>query len=240
VVIGRAWGWHNGTLWVWLYTGTATRADSLLVGALLAIAGSRLAIRGTRWLSPAAWTATAFLALCVAFAEFDTAPLYVGGFTLVALASATVILATLPGSSWQGARPLQWAPLCALGVVSYGLYLWHGLVFAGVQRWGTNLPSVARAVIALAITALVTYLSWVLVEQPFLRWKSRINRRLQDAPTASPSPAETAVRANGSSPTHGRNGQRGLELPVAEAETETETGKPQREARGRPKPTPRA
>jgi peptidoglycan/LPS O-acetylase OafA/YrhL len=174
---------------------TDSRADSLLMGALLAIVASRLAIRRARWLVPAAWSATIFLAFCIGFARFDEAPLYLGGFTAVALATAILILASLPGATWRGARALQWGPLCTLGVVSYGVYLWHGLVFAGVQRYGTSIPTAARALLALALTALATYLSWVVVEQPFLRWKKRIDHRSEgellptDAATSSPASA---------------------------------------------------
>jgi peptidoglycan/LPS O-acetylase OafA/YrhL len=196
VAIGRAWGWHQGTLWLWLYVQTNTRADSLLVGALLAIAGSHLATRSARWLTPAAWFATGFLAVCIGFAQFDKAPLYLGGFTVVALATATVILASLPGSTWHGARALQWGPLCTLGVVSYGLYLWHLPIFIGMQKYATGIPTAARAVLALAITALATYLSWVAVEQPFLRWKARLDRRTEpELPTTDAGVAAGVPRA---------------------------------------------
>ena len=180
VVIGRASGWHHGTLWLWLYVQTNTRADSLLVGALLAIVGSHLATRSSRWLTPAAWLATGFLrVLCRLCSVRQGAPLPRGvhrgcgrhrhrhtrqppRLHLARRASPAVGTVVHLGSGVV--RPLSLA--------SSDIHR-HAEVRDGHSDCGT------RAVLALAITALATYLSWVFVEQPFLRWKRRLDRRSQ-------------------------------------------------------------
>ena len=76
------------------------------------------------------------LLACVAFARTAVAAcfppkngfLYQGGFLVVAVASACIILATLDGR-WVGTRMLGFRPLRALGRVSYGPHLWHVPVF---------------------------------------------------------------------------------------------------------------
>jgi peptidoglycan/LPS O-acetylase OafA/YrhL len=192
IALYRVWRWHDGMFFLFIYSRTDTRADALLVGAAAAILvggirGSACSLVRGRGLSCAAWLATAVLAWFVLSARFDKPMLYLGGFTVVAAACGVLVLAVLPGSSWPVARPMQWAPLRALGVVSYGAYLWHFPVFVATQRLARDAPVAGRAAIACTITAVLTVLSWFVVERPFLRWKSRVDRRL--------SPVELAAEA---------------------------------------------
>ncbi len=87
--------------------------------------------------------------------------------------------------------PFEWGPLRFIGLISYSLYLWHeaviNLVFPLIPVSG----GVARGVVALAIALGVAipfaYLSYQLVERPFLRWRR--------TGTASRPRAETPVGA---------------------------------------------
>ena len=182
VLAYRAWRWEDGMFWLWIYQRTDTRVDSLLAGVLVALMFAGLEPRRdfferNRWVSPAAWVAGAVFLACLLGARVDGSFLYLGGFTLVAVACAVLVIAVLPGSPWIGARVLRFRPLCVLGIVSYGLYLWHFPVFVATQRYGQSIPPVLRVGLALALTALFTALSWFLVEQPFLRWKDRLEAR---------------------------------------------------------------
>ena len=126
----RAVLYENGADLTRLLAGTDTRADTLLVGALLA----HLWIRGQvprRGVAIAAWFAVAFFAVCVVRCTYTTGMLYVGGFTVIAIAVAIVLLAVLE-TDWVGARALDLRPVRAVGRVSYGLYVWHPLVFLWV------------------------------------------------------------------------------------------------------------
>ena len=143
----------------------------MLVGALLAQLWVRRKVP-TRGLSLAAWPTLVvygFLATNGASKRF----LYNGGFTLVALAVAVMILALLE-SNWSFARVLCLPPLRTVGRVSYGLYIWHLAVFQAVVHYGTNWSSTTRLVTGLGVTAAACWLSWTFVEQPFLRWKARL------------------------------------------------------------------
>lgn len=182
VVAYRILRFDQGTFLLWLYIGTDTRVDSLLVGALLAIVFDGIEApvgfyERHRWVATASWIAAAVFVAAVLRARLDESFLYLGGFTIVAVACAMLVVGVLPGSPWLGARLLSWQPLCTLGIVSYGLYLWHLPVFTGVQRFGGGIPPVLRVGLALSITAFLTALSWYVVERPFLRWKDRIEHR---------------------------------------------------------------
>lgn len=113
------------------------------------------------------------------------------------MACGVLALAVTPESAWPVARAMHWAPLRALGIVSYGAYLWHLPVFVAAQRFLADVPVAGRAVIAWAVTAILTSLSWSLVERPFLRWKSRLDRRAPAKTRAPPDGLGTLDVARG-------------------------------------------
>jgi peptidoglycan/LPS O-acetylase OafA/YrhL len=73
-------------------------------------------------------------------------------------------------------RVLSWPVLAWLGLISYGLFLWHAsiafhLVSLGVQRWWSLL------VCTLAIATTCAAISYYVVERPILRFKYSRPRR---------------------------------------------------------------
>src|SRR4029079_18952304 len=116
------------------YTRIDTRAHSLLVGAVLAILllGSKGPAR--RWvqvaLEIAGIAALVLLSLLALTTDFFSAHwLFEGGYLTVALATAVLIAAATRPSSAVLGRALSWKPLAAIGLISYGLYLFHIPVF---------------------------------------------------------------------------------------------------------------
>jgi peptidoglycan/LPS O-acetylase OafA/YrhL len=76
---------------------------------------------------------------------------------------------------------LEWAPLRQLGKISYGLYLYHGLILILTDRvlgYRLATPSTAlqviRAVIVLGVTIGVAQLSFLFFESKFLRLKDAL------------------------------------------------------------------
>ena len=60
----------------------------------------------------------------------------------------------------------------ALGTISYGLYLWHPLCI-GIAIWITSGDGVLYYLISMALTLMVSYLSYHYYEKYFLRLKSK-------------------------------------------------------------------
>lgn len=95
--------------------------------------------------------------------------MYRGGFLLAALLSAVVVAAVVhPASALGGSRALGHPLLVAIGLRSYGLYLWHWPVFMllrpGVDvSWGWGTTFVVR----IALTVLLTELCYRFVERPW-------------------------------------------------------------------------
>jgi peptidoglycan/LPS O-acetylase OafA/YrhL len=170
-----------------VYYGTDTHFFGLALGAALALAldradrwdlygqettGQRLTRR---------WAPTIGIVSLVALAGYavfvpDSSPLnYDGGLMLVSvLAAALIWSVTRPGSLLG--RTLDMRPLRAIGVRSYGLYLWHWPVFVLVAAAVGTAGGVAGAVspwfvplTALAISAVATWLSYRFIETPVRR-----------------------------------------------------------------------
>jgi peptidoglycan/LPS O-acetylase OafA/YrhL len=148
-----------------VYTGTDTRAFSLLLGALAATEGVRRALLAI----PARWVGTIVAVLLVAigtaWVSIDgvSAPwLFTGGLFAHSLASAALIglCARDSGSAVVGA--LAWRPLEWLGSISYSLYLWHWpvIVLLGGPAGGV------RAAVVFAVSAGLAAMSKYAVEDP--------------------------------------------------------------------------
>jgi peptidoglycan/LPS O-acetylase OafA/YrhL len=160
-----------------LYFRTDMRADSLLVGALAA----QLWVRGLvprRPLRAAAWVAFAVVLWFVLFTGYRDRMLFYGGFTVFACAVAIILLAIVD-DAWGPDRVLRVGWLCAIGMVSYGIYLWHYFVFTVLAEHSAGWPAQARVVVGLGITAAITVFSWFVVERRFLRLKDRHRARRQ-------------------------------------------------------------
>ena len=170
-VISRSLLWHRMHDFNKVYVQTEVRFDALMIGALLAYllhTGWRPG-RGARALGA---VGAAFIALVAASANRSDGWLFEGGYTLVALATASVLCAVLDEHSTVAQLLGQRLPR-AVGRLSYSIYLWHVLVFLAVQRAWPQHSSLARAGGGLGLTAVASVFSYYVVEQPFLRRKRR-------------------------------------------------------------------
>ena len=149
------------------YFGTDTRVHSLLVGvALGAVLLGRPPRQGASGRVAAASAAVGFVVMVVAVATSREASsgLQHGGFLIVALAMAGII-SGIEGASWLR-RGLSRRPLVALGVISYGVYLWHWPIIVVVNETRTGLSGVTLGLLQIALTLAVATLSYRLVERP--------------------------------------------------------------------------
>ena len=87
--------------------------------------------------------------------------------------------------------------LRVVGKVSFGLYIWHVVVFGAADRWGGGAPPTLQLSVALAATVAVTSPSWVLIEAPALRWKAKFERNSADAPTLRRAPLSAPAALEG-------------------------------------------
>lgn len=172
IALWRAYLWNLDTNWLFLYVRTDTRADSILVGALLAYLLSKDLLHIPHLKLVSGISATIFL-ICVFYFDRESPALYMGGFTLLAILAAVLICYAIKGAETNQVF-FDWKPLRWLGKVSYGLYLWHMPIFmlvSGTDQLGSN---TSRAFVGLGLLGITTLLSWFLVEKPCLSLKNRI------------------------------------------------------------------
>jgi peptidoglycan/LPS O-acetylase OafA/YrhL len=95
---------------------------------------------------------------------------------LAYVAIATVLVAPAAGVVGRGglpARVLAWRPLRLIGVISYGVYLWHYPIIETLHDHGLGnsgtLSTIELAAVSLALASLAATVSYLLVERPALR-----------------------------------------------------------------------
>jgi len=158
-----------------------SRLDEFVLGALAALAHAEIARRGIA--ARAARLAPAALALAVGLllAGFRLeGELYLvpGGswpYAIVATATAGIVLAATLCDG-RALRVVAPSPLCALGVVSYGFFLYHQLALGlagSVLRAPGWASLAANALAGVALAAAMGAASWVLIERPAMRWAAR-------------------------------------------------------------------
>ena len=157
------------------YFGTDTRVQDLFVGAALAAWLGRRQRRPSheyrvlaydRWAAPAALVGV--IAAMMLLHEEDSR-LYRGGF-LVFCVLCAVVIAHCVGPKKSGlVRALGWGPVRLVGVISYGLYLWHWPVDVVLSPARTGLDGPALLTLRTAVAAACAIASYVVLERPVRR-----------------------------------------------------------------------
>ena len=161
--------YQGGVNWLFVYIRTDTRIDSMLVGAAFAIVYRYFSVRT----AVSSVLATVGL-IGIVYYKFASPPsdLFAIGFTRTAVFAGLSVLGAASGG-WFFNRVLQWHPLVLLGKYSYGLYLYHHVIFLGIGRHMSQYSQSFRLLFGYALAALCTFLSWRLIESKCLRLRKR-------------------------------------------------------------------
>ena len=96
------------------------------------------------------------------------------GMPVVVLATAVLIHAGYGHPQSPVARLLSLGPLAAIGRYSYSLYLWHAVPLVLLDKDVMALPTWALGLIGVSSTAILTIVSYRVLERPFQRPRSDV------------------------------------------------------------------
>lgn len=163
--------------------------DSFAVGAFIAYLQRARLLERMRFLSPTLLFAMPLVAFACFFMGRALMTLGENNLflalteTVDAVFLAWVLAAALVGGQGRYSRLLSWGPLVYLGRISYGIYVYHVFVIILISpllvRHGlteAHLPCL-RIGILMALTVLVSSLSWHYLEKPFLAWRDSAGRK---------------------------------------------------------------
>lgn len=191
---------HDGTsdLFKWLYFSPVGRGWWFALGMALAVLSVHTHERGAeakplRWLADnplVCWGAAIGLyVFCALFllppeATFSGRTTYraqfLSEFVLFGVISALMIIPAVFGEDRGGLprRILANPVLGWLGLISYGIFLWHfpimlGLVDGGILDWWPSHAFIVTTITTLAITIVCASISYYALERPLMRFKNK-------------------------------------------------------------------
>jgi len=152
------------------YLGTDTRVAAILFGAALAAwtiwRGPVRSRAGRVLLEIAGIAAIAGIAVAWTRLNGQDLLLYRGGLLLCGLGVVVVIAAASHPTRGPIATALSWKPLVAIGLISYGLYLWHWPLYLVLNQTRTGLDGSELLALRIAASFAVAIASYWLVERP--------------------------------------------------------------------------
>jgi peptidoglycan/LPS O-acetylase OafA/YrhL len=181
------------------------RPDALLLGSALALlrrdfSGGWVSSTARRYAAPAVFAGTVGLLSIAAWDSGDEA--FGIGYTIAALAAATLISALVVLDEQGIGRVFGWGPAVAFGRVSYGFYLWHLPVLRWTDDRLIGRPGVVRVGLGFGLTLAATLASYRLLEQPALRLKSRFAPPVTRSDDAHHSPPDQSASVSATNESH--------------------------------------
>lgn len=146
-----------------------TICDAIATGCVLALVRDRLDVnaRYLRWLRSPAWLLAPILMVVIAWVGVS-----VVGQTLINVLIAITIDRVVRFPDDLIGRALNQRLLVWVGTLSYSLYLWQQLF---IDR---KVPGILHAFpLSLILSLAAAYLSYIVIEQPFLRLRSHLQGR---------------------------------------------------------------
>ncbi len=156
-----------------IYYGTDARVGELLAGGILALVlppGLPGPVDSPKLRRVLAWIGgVAFISLIVAFGSAPAGSVLGGALSAFSLVSAGVVAGSLVPGPVRAL--LSWRPLRELGIISYGVYVFHWPVFLWLDESRTGLDPYPLFLLRLCVVLSLGLLSNRLVESPIRRAK---------------------------------------------------------------------
>jgi peptidoglycan/LPS O-acetylase OafA/YrhL/glycosyltransferase involved in cell wall biosynthesis len=169
------------------YVATDTRVDSLLFGCALAVFGNPV-LESTR-VSDRIWkfvlVPLGVAGLLVSFLVRDPWFQETFRYSLQGLSLLPLFVVAIRFPNWAMFRVLNLPPIKFVGVLSYSMYLLHPTILFGIEQW-TPWPALVKGLFGLALTLVLAFSIYRLVEVPCARLRKRLSRVAAPASTTLP------------------------------------------------------
>ncbi|MBA2402362.1 MAG: acyltransferase [Bradyrhizobium sp.] len=184
---------YENSGWDATYYRFDTRISGLVCGALLATAlryKDSISERAANIAGIVAWAA---LTVCLSIGYWGAPWSLVVMTNLAHIAALGLLIAASTKESWVSSV-LSAPPLVGIGIISYGMYLWHypaAIYFRELTPWYLTGPIVLSFSIAMATV------SYLIVERPLQRYRRSLgdHQRDDEAKLAAPAAPQTATAA---------------------------------------------
>lgn len=166
-----AWAmWETSANPTTAYFSTTSRVWELAAGGILAASSAHVGRIPLTWRTPISWAGLALVAVAAAGLGPDSS--FPGPTAVVPVLGAILVLAAGEGVAVRDVYPLTNPASQYIGKLSYSIYLWH---FPVIVLGALLLPGGGRLflVLSLALTGLLSVMSYHWVEEPFrsMRWR---------------------------------------------------------------------
>ena len=163
-----------------VYYGTDTRISAILFGAALSLylaKSKNLRIEPIIIPHLVIWIAIGYLTLSWFLLAGDNPLLYKGGLLLSSVSVVVVIFAIIQKRSILLNKVLAFSPLRFVGLISYGLYLWHYPIFLFIDEHYSWITFYWSLCVKIVLTFIIAIASYYLLEQPIRnrQWSPRTN-----------------------------------------------------------------
>ena len=142
---------------------TPARIWEIMMGSIIALFGIKAFTINSK--SSEVMAIVGLLLIVVAVVFFNDETPTPSLYTLVPTLGAALIIVYASSSTYLG-RFLQTPLLSGIGLISYGLYLWHQPIFAYGKKYFSQSLIGSNIYILILATFVASYLSWVLIERP--------------------------------------------------------------------------
>ena len=157
------WGSHYKPVASFYLAGT--RVWELLLGAFVAFA-ARSAVWSSYRVASELLAIVGLVVIAGAVFLYDSTLEYPGAYALLPCVATAVLIGVGHGRKTVVGRILSWRVLVFTGLISYSLYLWHWPIFSLYRYYFISDIDAPRAVLLIAVTYLVAWLSWACIETP--------------------------------------------------------------------------
>ena len=163
--------------WTATYYRFDTRLSGLILGALLALWLPHNGQISAGSANAAGVFACAVFIPCLMMGYWGAPGALVWMVSLTGIAAAALLIAASSPNSWMSAL-LSAPPLVGIGLISYGVYLWH---YPAALYLRIRLPWYETVPIVLALALTAASISYFMIERPLRRYRRGLNARRQNA-----------------------------------------------------------